>query len=455
MSQRANPTAAAFTRMLVTLSIASALAAATTRAAAVPWTTYEAERATTGGEVIGPDYTGLTPAREASGRRCVRLSATGQSLEFASRTDANAIVVRYCLPDAGPGPGTDATLSLYVNGRFRAKVAMTSRYSHFYGSYPFKHRPAVGPCRGFWDESRLMPGAVRRGDVVRLEKDADDTSPEYWIDLVDLEAVPPPLPQPAGSVSVVGFGAAGTGATDDRPAILAAIAAAEARHASVWIPPGRFRVTAPIEVGGVAIGGAGMWYTTLVGGDDYRPGHRLAILGQGSGVTVSDLSLIGQLTYRDDGEPNDGIGGTFGEGSVLRDLWVEHTKTGAWLVNSSGLLVDGCRFRDTVADGINLCLGMRGTTVRNCTARGTGDDCFAMWPAAYAPSTYRPGLNRFVGCTAQLPFLAQGSPSTAARPTRSRTATRSTSATARACWRARRSRPRSGSAASPRSPTSA
>ncbi len=394
-------------RLVLSMLSAASILAPPAAAAAVPWTTYEAERATTSGEVIGPDYTGSTPAREASGRQCVRLSATGQSLQFTSQTDANAMVVRYCLPDDPSGPGTDATLSLYVNGR-RTKLAMTSRYSHLYGPYPWKHRPAVGPCRNFWDEVRTMPGDVRRGDVVRLQKDADDAAAEYWIDFVDLEAVPPPLPQPPGSLSVMDFGAAGTGTADDRPALLAAIAVAQPRHVPVWIPPGRFLLTAPVEVANVAVAGAGMWYTTLIGGDDYRPGHRLALIGQGSGVTLSDLSLIGRLTYRNDDEPNDGIGGTFGQGSALRNLWVEHTKTGAWLVNSAGLTVDGCRFRDTIADGINLCLGMRDTTVRHCTARGTGDDCFAIWPADYAPSTSRPGRNRFEACTAQLPFLAQG-----------------------------------------------
>jgi hypothetical protein len=87
---------------------------------------------------------------------------------------------------------------------------------------------------------------------------------------------------------------------------------------------------------------------------------------------------------------------------------VEHTKTGAWLVNSSGLVVDGCRFRDTIADGINLCVGMRGTTVTNCTARGTGDDCFAIWPATYITPAYAPGLNVIAHCTGQTPFLANG-----------------------------------------------
>ena len=168
-----------------------------------------------------------------------------------------------------------------------------------------------------------------------------------------------------------------------------------------------FVVKGSISVSEVTISGAGMWYSTLAGVDDYKPNHRVSIQGAGSNVTLADFAIIGKLNYRNDAEGNDGIGGSFGTGSVIRNLWVEHTKTGAWLVNSDGLIVEGCRFRDTIADGINLCVGMHNTTVRNCTARGTGDDCFAIWAATYIKSLYPPGGNHFVHCTAQLPFLAQ------------------------------------------------
>ncbi len=124
--------------------------------------------------------------------------------------------------------------------------------------------------------------------------------------------------------------------------------------------------------------------------------------------TCLTFAIIGKLNYRNDSEPNDGLGGSYGTGSTISRIWVEHTKTGAWLVNSSGLVVDGCRFRNTIADGINLCVGMRGCTVTNCTARGTGDDCFAIWPATYTGQSYTPGLNVITHCTGQAPNLANG-----------------------------------------------
>jgi hypothetical protein len=383
-------------------------AAAEERGAAVPWVTYEAEEATTNGTVVGPDYTGHTAAREASGRQCVCLAAAGQFMEFTAKADAQGLVVRYCIPDSPDGNGINATLSLYINGKFRTNLPMTSKFAYLYGDYPFNNHPSSGTPRHFWDELRVMPGAVHRGDLIRLQRDAKDTATQYLIDFVDLETVPTPLEQPANSESVTDFGATPDGRSDARPAFHEAIVAAKELHKIVWIPRGRFVIKGPIEVSDVVIQGAGMWHTTLVGVDDYKPDNRVAFDGSGSNVTLADFAIVGNLNYRNDSEANDGIRGSFGTGSSIRNIWVEHTKTGAWLVNSDGLVVEGCRFRDTIADGINLCMGMRNTTVRNCTARGTGDDCFAIWPATYAKSTYQTGHNRIVNCTAQLPSLAQG-----------------------------------------------
>jgi len=402
-----------FGRPLLGIAIVLALlnsagAAEAGRGAVVPWITYEAEQAKTSGKVLGPDYTGHNAVREASGRRCVSLAASGEYLEFSAKADAQGLVVRYSIPDSPDGRGIDATLSLYINGKLSKKLPLTSKYAYLYGAYPFNNDPSSGTPRHFWDEVRVMPGAIHGGDVIRLQKDADDAAPQYLIDLVDLETVPAALQRPANSLSITDFGAEVNAQSDSRPAFLAAITAAKQQHKDVWIPSGQFVVKGPVEVSDVTIRGAGMWYSTLVGVDDYTPNNRVAIYGNGSNVTLSDFAILGKLNYRNDEEANDGLGGSFGTGSSIRNIWVEHTKTGAWLVNSDGLLVEGCRFRDTIADGINLCIGMRNTTVRNCTSRGTGDDCFAIWPATYNKSVYEPGHNRFINCTAQLPFLAQG-----------------------------------------------
>jgi hypothetical protein len=189
------------------------------------------------------------------------------------------------------------------------------------------------------------------------------------------------------------------------------ISAAQSQGKAVWIPKGTYKITSSINLPtGITIQGAGIWNTTVVGDPALygNSSRRVTFNGNGSNIHLSDFAIVGRLTYRNDSEPNDGLGGSYGTGSTISRIWVEHTKTGAWIVNSSGLVIDGCRFRDTIADGVNLCVGMANCVVTNCTARGTGDDCFAMWPATYIPQTYPPGLNRITHSTAQLPFLANG-----------------------------------------------
>jgi hypothetical protein len=153
-----------------------------------------------------------------------------------------------------------------------------------------------------------------------------------------------------------------------------------------------------------------MWCSQLVGDPllYHDASRRVSLSGNGSNIHLSDFAIIGKLNYRNDSEPNDGLVGSYGTGSTISRIWVEHTKTGAWIINSSGLIVDSCRFRDTIADGINLCVGMQKTIVTNCTARGTGDDCFPIWPATYKAQRYSPGQNIITHCTGQTPFLANG-----------------------------------------------
>ncbi|HTS18531.1 MAG TPA: glycosyl hydrolase family 28-related protein [Verrucomicrobiae bacterium] len=375
--------------------------------ATVPWITYEAENMTNNGTVLGPSYSPNTVAAESSGRQCVQLGATGQFLQFTAQTNANAIVVRYSVPDTANGIGTNYTLSLYTNGTFAAKLPMTSMYSWLYGNYPFTNNPSSGSPRNFFDEVRTNGWTITAGEVIKLQVDTNDTASFYDIDLVDLENVPVPISQPNGSVSIKNYGAVGDGVSDDTSALQNCINA----NSSVWLPAGNYKITGSINLpSNKIIQGAGMWYTTLVGDPTLYANYsrRVTLNGAGNNIHVSDMAIVGKLNYRNDTEPNDGIGGSYGTSSTISNMWVEHTKTGAWLVNSQGLVVQNCRFRDTIADGINLCVGMRGTTVTNCTARGTGDDCFPIWPTTYTSQNFFPGFNVITHCTGQTPFLANG-----------------------------------------------
>jgi hypothetical protein len=389
--------------------ISSNSASLFTGGATVPWITYEAENMTNTGTILGPSYAGNNVASESSGRQCVQLSTNGAYVQFTARSNANAIVVRYSVPDTANGVGTNYTLSLYTNGIFAAELPMTSMYSWLYGSYPFTNVPSAGSPRNFYDEVRTNGWTINAGDVIKLQKNFTDTATNYVIDLVDLENVPALINQPAGSVSITNapYNAVGDGIADDTTALQNCINA----NSSVYLPPGNYKITALINLpSNRTIQGAGMWYTTLVGDPTLytNSSRRVTLNGNGSNIHMSDIAIVGKLNYRNDSEPNDGLGGSYGAGSTISNMWVEHTKVGAWIVNSLGLVVNSCRFRDTIADGCNIDVGMESTTVTNCTSRGTGDDCFAIWPATYESQTYSPGLNVFTHCTGQVPFLANG-----------------------------------------------
>lgn len=382
--------------------------------APMPWRTYEAEAMDTDGTVLGPGSAPYHVETESSGLRCVRLSEAGQFVQFVVAAPANSIVVRYCLPDAAGGGGLRSSLGIYVNGRKRAVLPLDSRLAWLYGRYPFPNDPAQGRPRHFYDETRLAGLSLLPGDRVRLQWEKKDV-PWCILDLVDLEETAPPRARPAGSLAVTDFGARGDGATDDTTALRRAVGAAARTGGVVWVPAGDFRITGEIAVPShVTIRGAGMWQANFVG-DAKLYAHsdrRVRFTLKGDDIVLSDFSIRGQLDYRNDQEPNDGIVGAGCADCVIRRIWIEHTKVGIWVYNGARLRIEDCRIRDTLADGINLCVGTYGTVVENCTARGTGDDCFAIWPAAFDQGfggrRAHPGGNLFRHCTGQLPYLANG-----------------------------------------------
>ncbi|MBI5425367.1 MAG: hypothetical protein HZA32_14910 [Opitutae bacterium] len=382
--------------------------------AEIPWTTLEVEGMRTSGVVLGPVYAPHRVEMESSGQQCVQLARAGEFVEFTAPRAADALVLRYSLPDAATGGGTTSKLSLTINGRAAGDLALSSRNAWLYGNYPFSNDPKQGKARNFYDELRLKGLTIAAGDVVRLAKTADD-GVNCVVDLVDLECVPAAVARPAGSLSVMDFGAGGRGETDDTDALRRCVAEARKKGGIVWVPAGDYKITGDIVVPtGVTIQGAGMWHTTFVGdaalyGDATR---RVRFKLTGSNVHVADFAMVGQLNYRNDEEPNDGLVGADCRDASISRVWVEHTKAGAWIYNGVRLVIDGCRFRNLLADGVNLCVGSTHSIVQNCTARGTGDDCYAIWPVPFDQGhdegAEKPGHNVIRRCTGQLPFLANG-----------------------------------------------
>jgi hypothetical protein len=382
--------------------------------AAIPWTTYEAEQMRTTGTILGPAYGPYRVETESSGQRCVKLGAKNQYVEFAATADANSMVIRFSLPDDQQGNGTSSTLGIYQNGKLIRHERINSHYAWLYGKYPFTNDPDSGKPRHFYDEVRIKDLPIQKGDVIRIQRDdsGDDHAGYSIIDLVDLEKVAPPGVAPANSLSVADIRWGGGDSSGDYTTAFGnCIAAAAKTGQTVWIPAGTFIITGDIVLPAhITIEGAGMWYSEL-GGDEKSytsVNKRIRLIGTGSDIHISDFAITGRLNYRSDKESNDGITGSYGENSTISRLWIEHTKVGMWIENSSHLTITGCRMRNTLADGINFCVGMAHSTIRDCTARGTGDDCFAMWPTVYKKQEFSPGYNLVVHCTAQLPYLANG-----------------------------------------------
>lgn len=371
--------------------------------ATLPYTELEAENAVTNGTIIGPDVTFTHLASEASGRKAVTLTQ-GQYIEFTLPRAANAIDVRYSIPDSADGKGLTAPINVYINGVHNPAqtLTFTSKYSWFYGGYPFTNRPSDGNPHHFFDEARALLGEMPAGTKVRLQVDAADTAPSYTIDLADFEEVPAPFTEPPGALSIAKYGADPTGATDSTRAIQQALDAGSSQGKTVWIPIGNFTVTSHLTVNNVTLAGAGPWYAILHGDGVGIYGNSAPHPSQN--VHLSDFAIFGEVMDRVDSAPLNGIGGAMGGGSVISDLWIEHTKVGMWFDGPfSGLTITGSRIRDVTADGINFHNGITDATVKQTEVRNTGDDGLALWSDRNADAN-----DSFDANTVQLPILANG-----------------------------------------------
>jgi hypothetical protein len=416
------------------------------RGARVNFVEQEAENAATTGEVIGPDTAAYTLAAEASGRMAVKLSLPGQYVEFTLTRDANVITLRYSIPDSPNGGGIDAPIELTATRRHGSApveartLTLTSKYSWFYGVYPFTNDPGFEPEPGpwkpepdpvvrpfrpnhFYDELRVMLGRTfHAGDTVRL------TMPEsgadwYVIDLMDFEVVEPPQSAPDGSLSVVDFGADPAGAIESSDAFDAAIAAAKSGHSAVFIPPGTYRVDRHIIVDDVTLRGAGNWWSVVRGSHVTLAAPlpdgsthtgvgfygKPAYAGGSSNVHMSGFAIEGDVRERIDRDAVNGVGGALND-STIDGLYIHHTKVGLWLDGPmNNLAVTNTIVVDTMADGINFCSGVTNSRVSDCFFRNNGDDGMAMWSRAadpHNPEGIENSGNVFHHNTIQTPVLA-------------------------------------------------
>lgn len=401
----------------------------------------EAENVTHTGTVIGPDRTAYTLAAEASGRSAVQL-APGQYVEFTLPERANAITVRYSIPDAPGGGGITTPLRVKIGHGPNRTTTLTSEYSWLYNQYPFSNDPnaqllhpdwwitecACVPGEGyevqtpfrpmhFYDEQRMLLGrSYPAGTTIRLTMPAHSNAAWTVIDLLDSHKIAAPHVR-LKAANVLLFGADPTGHRDSAKAIEKAIVWAKRLRLPVYIPPGEYQVNRHIVVDGVTIEGAGSWYTTIRGTEvpltqqaadgSWHTGvgfyGKDAADGGSRNVHLSGFAIQGDVRERIDTDQVNGIGGALSDSSI-DDLYIQHTKVGIWLDGPmSNVQISDTVIVDQIADGVNFHRGVTDSSVRNSFIRNTGDDALAMWA-----DTDTNERNSFVSNTVQTPTLANG-----------------------------------------------
>ena len=422
------------------VNIKTAVPDASQYGAKLGYTTYEAEQGKLKNGIVENHSSSKeaerATAREASGQAYVDLP-TNASVSFIAQADANAVTVRYTVPD-----GESGKVEVKVNNTVIGTLDLSSKsnwqYLDNYTYHPnddikVHDTPAADRLARFqFDEvSQLFKDAhINKGDTVTITN--LDSTP-VGIDLVDLEKAPDAIRQTENSVSITDFGAVANDGSDDYQAFMKAVEAAKnTEHKTVYIPEGQFDFSRPISLyvpDGIKITGAGQWHTKLHflnteaakyddngyvsggGGITFEPGSK--------DIDLGNLSMDSNLNSRHDEKANyKGISGTLGTGSSIHDIKIEHFEAGVWIGDYSknkplnytdGLTISNATIRNNLADGVNFAQGTSNSTVINSNIRGNGDDGLATWSSIHEnTNAHVAENNRFLNNTVELGWRAAG-----------------------------------------------
>ena len=358
--------------------------------AKMPYTTHEVENASVeNGATIQQSTDMESTAVEATNQTYVELPKKDAAVTFNVTEPANALNVRYTIPD-----GLSGQLDVQVNGSSVGNLDLSSHsaWQYLKGDQEYDQAIDGSSARFRFDETRLLLKDIqlKSGDKISLVKKKDDNVP-YGIDFIELEQAPAPVAQGENSISIVDKGASANDDGDDTAALLAAVEEAKASGKSVYIPEGRFNFDKQvnIEADNLKISGAGVWHTQLHFTSDKRYGGGIVFGHNSNGIELSNLYMDSNLTsrYNEDAQYK-AISGTLGKDSKIHDIWVQHFEVGMWIGDydqtgnmkyTDGLVVENARIRNNLADGINFAQGTKNSTVKNSNIRGNGDDGLAIW----------------------------------------------------------------------------
>jgi len=372
--------------------------------AVMPYNRYEAEDGTYGGGATlkgAPTFDKMNLAAQASDQAYVELSTSGAYVQWkVGQANLSGVTMRFTLPDTADGMGQGGSVDCYVNGVKVKTVSLTSYYmwQYFGGGGSPSDTPSGGvPAFAFDEVHWKLATPLASGDTIRIQSTGGAV---VGVDFIEAEPVPAAIAQPAGSVSVASYGASSS-AADNLSAFNAAVTAALASPGkTLYIPEGTYKLSSMWVIGSVSspiskltITGAGIWYTNIQFTSNAVAGGGVSVRLSATGsMDFSNMYLNSNLRSRyNENAIYKAFMDNFGVGSRFHDLWEEHFECGFWVADyahnpaqvSTGLLIDNCRIRNNLADGVNFCQGTSGSTVQNCSIRNNGDDGLAVWPNNY------------------------------------------------------------------------
>lgn len=408
---------------LVPALVPSAVAADDQYGASVPYTRYEAEEASrSDGTTLERSDDLESTAIEASGQSYVALNNKNSSVDFTATSAANALDLRFTLPDH-----TSGRVDVRVNNETVATLDLSSESAWQYvgGDHVYDESGAGLRARFRFDEVHTLLGRqVQKGDHIQIVKVGDDQN-SYGIDFIELEQAAPAIERPEGAVSIADYNNArpGDGVADDAALAAAMDAAANTASKTVYIPAGTWEFSRKIGINhpGLTFQGAGLWYTNIFFTSDQAKGGGIVFNHGASNETLTDFAMSSNLKSRYNQEAQyKGFSGEAGDDTRVANVWVEHFECGFWMgdyvdasqmLYTNGMVIENARIRNNLADGVNFAQGTKDSTVRNSSVRGNGDDGLASWASidTYSHSEARIAEgNSFIGNTVELGWRASG-----------------------------------------------
>ena len=408
---------------LVPALVPSAVAADDQYGASVPYARYEAEEASrSDGTTLERSDDLESTAIEASGQSYVALNDKNSSVDFTASAAANALDLRFTLPDH-----TSGRVDVRVNNETVATLDLSSESAWQYvgGSSVYDESGAGLRARFRFDEVHTLLGRqVQKGDHIQIVKVGDDQN-SYGIDFIELEQAASAIERPEGAVSIADYNNArpGDGVADDAALAAAMDAAANTASKTVYIPAGTWEFSGKIGIShpGLTFQGAGLWYTNIFFTSDQAKGGGIVFNHGASKETLTDFAMSSNLKSRYNQEAQyKGFSGEAGDNTRVANVWVEHFECGFWMgdyvdasqmLYTNGMVIENARIRNNLADGVNFAQGTKDSTVRNSSVRGNGDDGLASWASidTYSHSEARVAEgNSFIGNTVELGWRASG-----------------------------------------------